>query len=271
MLLQCVKESVELICSRTDKRPEIALILGSGLGGLAEMMEDVTVIPYAEIPHFFVSTAPGHNGRLLIGSIGGRDVLCMQGRLHYFEGYSMQQITYPIRVMKQLGIKKLLITNSCGGIDTSFVPGDLMLIEDHINLLGYNPLIGPNEEAFGVRFPDMTEVYNKDMRRSIQAAAAELGIALKHGVYCAYTGPSYETPAEIRMMRLLGANAVGMSTVPEAIVANHCGIKVAAVSCITNMAAGILDKPLTSEEVLETADLVKNKFTGLLAAALKTL
>lgn len=271
MLLQNVKESVELICSRTDKHPQIALILGSGLGGIAEMMEQVTVIPYNEIPHFSVSTAPGHNGRLLIGSICGKDVLCMQGRLHYFEGYSMQQITYPIRVMKELGVRKLLVTNSCGGIDTSFVPGDLMLIEDHINLLGYNPLIGPNEDAFGVRFPDMTEAYSKEMRKCIGQTADELGIALKHGVYCAYTGPSYETPAEIRMIRAMGASAVGMSTVPEVIVANHCGLQVAAVSCITNMAAGILNQPLTSEEVLETADIVKEKFIGLLSASVRLL
>lgn len=271
MLLQNVKESVELICSRTDKRPQIALILGSGLGGIAEMMEQVTMIPYSEIPHFSVSTAPGHNGRLLIGSICGKDVLCMQGRLHYFEGYSMQQITYPIRVMKELGVRKLLVTNSSGGIDTSFVPGDLMLIEDHINLLGYNPLIGPNEDAFGVRFPDMTEAYSKEMRKCIVQAADELGIALKRGVYCAFTGPSYETPAEIRMLRAMGASAVGMSTVPEIIVANHCGLQVAAVSCISNMAAGILDQPLTSEEVLETADIVKEKFIGLLSATVKLL
>lgn len=271
MLLQNVKESVELICSRTDKRPQIALILGSGLGGIAEMMEQVTMIPYSEIPHFSVSTAPGHNGRLLIGSICGKDVLCMQGRLHYFEGYSMQQITYPIRVMKELGVRKLLVTNSSGGIDTSFVPGDLMLIEDHINLLGYNPLIGPNEDAFGVRFPDMTEAYSKEMRKCIRQAADELGIALKCGVYCAFTGPSYETPVEIRMLRAMGASAVGMSTVPEIIVANHCGLQVAAVSCISNMAAGILDQPLTSEEVLETADIVKEKFIGLLSAAVKLL
>lgn len=271
MLLQNVKESVELICSRTDKRPQIALILGSGLGGIAEMMEQVTVIPYSEIPHFSVSTAPGHNGRLLIGSICGKNVLCMQGRLHYFEGYSMQQITYPIRVMKELGVRKLLVTNSSGGIDTSFVPGDLMLIEDHINLLGYNPLIGPNEDAFGVRFPDMTEAYSKEMRKCIGQAADGLGIVLKRGVYCAFTGPSYETPAEIRMLRAMGASAVGMSTVPEVIVANHCGLQVAAVSCISNMAAGILDQPLTSEEVLETADIVKEKFIGLLSAAVKLL
>lgn len=271
MLLQNVKESVELICSRTDKRPQIALILGSGLGGIAEMMEQVTMIPYSEIPHFSVSTAPGHNGRLLIGSICGKDVLCMQGRLHYFEGYSMQQITYPIRVMKELGVRKLLVTNSSGGIDTSFVPGDLMLIGDHINLLGYNPLIGPNEDAFGVRFPDMTEAYSKEMRKCIRQAADELGIALKCGVYCAFTGPSYETPVEIRMLRAMGASAVGMSTVPEIIVANHCGLQVAAVSCISNMAAGILDQPLTSEEVLETADIVKEKFIGLLSAAVKLL
>lgn len=271
MLLEKVNSTVEYIQAKTALRPKIAVILGSGLGAFADELGEATVIPYAEIPHFMVSTAPGHNGRLVIGKMNGKEILCMQGRFHYFEGYDMKDIVYPIRVMKKLGIEKLIVTNSCGGIDLTFVPGDLMLIEDHINLLGYNPLIGANEEDFGVRFTDMSEAYNEEMRGTIQSAAEELGIELKKGVYCAFTGPTYETPAEIRMMRVLGASAVGMSTVPEVITANHSGLKVAAISCITNMAAGILPQPLSSEEVIETADRVKEKFMALLKRTVEKL
>ncbi len=271
MLIERVKETVNYIQEKTPLRPRVAVILGSGLGAFAEELEAATVIPYGEIPNFMVSTAPGHNGCLVIGRMRGKEILCMQGRFHYFEGYDMKDIVYPIRVMKKLGIEKLVVTNSCGGIDTSFVPGDLMLIEDHINLLGTNPLIGPNEEDFGVRFTDMTEAYNKEMRDIIWESAQELGLEMKKGVYCSYMGPTYETPAEIRMMRGLGASAVGMSTVPEVITANHSGIKVAAISCITNMAAGILPQPLTSEEVIETADRVKEKFIALLKKTVDNL
>ena len=264
MLIDKVKNTVKYIHEKTEMRPEIAIILGSGLGAFAEEIEDAVTIPYKEIPDFAVSTAPGHNGKLIAGKMRGKEIFCMQGRFHYFEGYSLKEVVYPIRVMKELGIKKLIVTNACGGIDLKFQPGDLMLVEDHINLLGNNPLIGPNEEEFGVRFPDMTEAYSKALREIIQRSADELSIELKKGVYCAYSGPSYETPAEIRMMRTLGASAVGMSTVPEIITANHCGIESAAISCITNMAAGILEQPLTSEEVIETADRVKEKFVSLL-------
>lgn len=271
MIIEQVKKSVDFIFSKTKYRPRIAVILGSGLGAFAEQIEEADIISYGAIPGFMESTAPGHSGRLVIGKMAGKEILCMQGRFHYFEGYSMREVTYPVRVMKIMGIEALLITNSCGGIDLSFKPGDLMIIEDHINFMGTNPLIGPNEEEFGVRFTDMTEAYNKEMRTAIQRAADHLSIDMKKGVYMSYSGPTYETPAEIKMMRLMGANAVGMSTVPEVIVANHCGIKTAAISCITNMAAGILPQPLSSEEVIETADLVKEKFTSLLASTVELL
>lgn len=271
MLIERVKKTVEYIQKKTELRPEIAVVLGSGLGAFAEELEDAAVIPYGEIPNFMVATAPGHNGHLVIGRMCGKEILCMQGRFHYFEGYDLKDVVYPIRVMKMLGIQKLVVTNSCGGIDLTFNPGDLMLIEDHINLLGNNPLIGSNEEEFGVRFTDMSEAYNKEIRDVIQSAAGELGIELKKGIYCAYTGPTYETPAEIRMMRGMGASAVGMSTVPEVITANHCGIKVAAISCITNMAAGILPQALSSEEVIETADRVKETFMALLKKTMENL
>ena len=271
MLLKKVKETIDYIQKKTALRPKVAVILGSGLGAFAEELEEAVVIPYSEIPNFMVSTAPGHNGRMVIGKMNGKDILCMQGRFHYFEGYDLSNIVYPIRMMKVFGIEKLIVTNSCGGIDLTFKPGDLMLIEDHINLLGSNPLIGPNEDDFGVRFTDMSEAYNGKIRSVIQKAANELGIELKKGVYCAYTGPTYETPAEIRMMRILGASAVGMSTVPEIITANHSGIKVAAISCITNMAAGILPQPLSSEEGIETADRGKGKFISLLTKTIEKL
>lgn len=271
MLLDNVNATVEYIRTKTSFNPKAAVILGSGLGAFAEEIEDAIIIPYEEIPGFVVSTAPGHNGRLVIGKMAGKEILCMQGRFHYFEGYSMKSVVYPIRVMKMLGIEKLIVTNSCGGIDLSFKPGDLMVIEDHINLLGNNPLIGPNEEEFGVRFTDMTEAYSKKLRNVIEKSAEEISLELKKGVYCAYSGPTYETPAEIRMMRIMGANAVGMSTVPEVITANHCGIQVAAISCITNMAAGILPQPLTSDEVIETADRVKETFISLLKQVVKNL
>lgn len=271
MLMERAMKSVEYVLNKTKYRPQVAVILGSGLGAFAEQIKDADIIPYEEIPGFVVSTAPGHSGRLIIGKMNNKEILCMQGRFHYFEGYSMKEVTYPVRVMKAMGIEKLLITNSCGGIDLSFRVGDLMIVEDHINMLGTNPLIGQNEEEFGVRFTDMTEAYNREMRCIIQKSADSLKIPMKKGVYLSYTGPTYETPAEIRMMRGLGASAVGMSTVPEVIVANHCGIKTAAISCITNMAAGILPQPLTSEEVIETADLVKEKFTALLGETVRRI
>ncbi|MBR4943857.1 MAG: purine-nucleoside phosphorylase [Peptococcaceae bacterium] len=270
-LLNRVEETVAYIRTKTSKKPEIAIVLGSGLGQLGEKLEDVDVIPYEELPHWKSSTAPGHSGRLLFGILGGKQVVCMQGRLHYYEGYSMEDITYPVRVMAKLGVKNLLLSNAAGGINTDFAPGQLMLITDHINFLGRNPLMGPNEADFGVRFCDMSYAYHPELRKIALEAAEELGQKLEQGVYVATTGPSYETPAEIRMFRLWGASAVGMSTVPEVIVANHSGIRVMGISCITNMAAGVLDQPLTEEEVLETGAKSGAEFQALMTRIVEKL
>lgn len=250
-------------------KPEIGLILGSGLGILAEEIEDRVAVPYGNIPHFPVTTIEGHKGMLILGKLSGKYVICMQGRFHYYEGYNMYQITYPVRVMKRLGISKLIVTNSAGGINTSFSPGDLMLIEDHINLMGINPLIGKNIDSFGPRFPDMSEAYSRQLISKAQKAGEELSIELRKGVYAAMTGPSYETPAEIRFLRVIGADAVGMSTVPEVIVANHSGIEVLGISCITNMAAGILDKPLSHDEVTEVANKASDRLIKLVKEVIR--
>lgn len=246
-----VQEAAEYVRARIGETPRIGLILGSGLGGIAEVIADKHVIPYGEIPHFVCSTAPGHKGQFVAGRFGGKPVICMQGRLHFYEGHALSDIIFPVRVMKQLGVTSLIVTNAAGGINTSFQVGDLMLIEDHINFMGTNPLIGPNDASFGPRFCDMTYTYTPALRQAAQEAARTLGLTLQKGVYLGCTGPSYETPAEIRAFRTLGADAVGMSTVPEVIAASHCGLQVLAFSLITNMAAGILDQPLTEEEVIE--------------------
>ena len=246
-----VQEAAEYVRARIGETPRIGLILGSGLGGIAEVIEDKHVIPYGEIPHFVCSTAPSHKGQFVAGRFGGKPVICMQGRLHFYEGHALSDIIFPVRVMKQLGVTSLIVTNAAGGINTSFQVGDLMLIEDHINFMGTNSLIGPNDASFGPRFCDMTYTYTPALRQAAQEAAQSLGLTLQKGVYLGCTGPSYETPAEIRAFRTLGADAVGMSTVPEVIAASHCGLQVLAFSLITNMAAGILDQPLTEEEVIE--------------------
>ena len=243
---------------------EIALVLGSGLGDYAERLSDVTTIPYASIPHFPVSTVEGHAGNWHAGTLAGKRVYVMQGRFHAYEGYSMEEVTMPVRVMARLGVKTLLLTNAAGGVNTSFPQGCLMLIDDVINLSGRNPLIGPNISEFGPRFPDMTYALDPGLKTLAKETAKSLGIPLEHGVYCWLTGPSYETPAEIRAFRILGADAVGMSTVPEIIVGRHCGMKVLGVSCITNMAAGILDKELDMYEVIEAGKRVKHIFAQLI-------
>jgi purine-nucleoside phosphorylase len=266
-LLKKVEESLAYIRERSALRPELALVLGSGLGPLADQIEGACAIPYGEIPHFMRSTAPGHQGRLILGTLAGKPVLCMQGRFHYYEGYSQKDVTYPIRVMARLGIKTLILTNACGGLRREFSPGDLMLITDHINFTGMNPLIGENEEDFGPRFPDMSKVYDPELRALCLRAAADLGIPLREGVYIGYSGPSFETPAEIRLFQSWGAGAVGMSTVAEAIVARHCDIRVLALSCITNLAAGILDQPISSDEVIVAANAAGERFRRLLAEA----
>jgi purine-nucleoside phosphorylase len=248
-------------------QPEIGLILGSGLGFFADDRIEVEGrLPYSEIEGFPVSTVPGHAGQFVYGQLHGKRVLCMQGRFHYYEGYSMAQLTQPIRLMHSVGIKTLIVTNAAGGINRDYTPGDLMLLSDHINFLGTNPLIGDRSEH-GVRFPDMSAVYDPELRTQLKAWATKNGQDLKEGVYLATTGPSFETPAEIRAFAALGADAVGMSTVPEAIVARKLGLRVLGVSCITNAAAGISRNPLSHEEVSETADRVRPQFAGLLKAA----
>ena len=268
-----IKERIDgayaAIRKQTDFEPEIGLILGSGLGDYGESIENPTVIPYASLPEFPVSGVEGHKSRFLLGELFGKKVICMQGRFHYYEGYSQQEISIPIRVMKRLGVKKLLITCAAGGINKAFSSGALMVISDHINYSGANPLMGENLEEFGPRFPDMSNVYDRELRSALVKKAKSAGIPVETGVYIMFTGPSYETPAEIRMARVMGADAVGMSTVPEAIAANHCGIKVLGISCITNMAAGVLDAPLNHLEVMETANRVKDQFTKLVDIAVR--
>ena len=259
-----VQEAAAYVRSALDgRRPEIAITLGSGLGDLAERLDAPLTIPYKEIPHFPVSTVSGHKGQFVCGKLGGKEVLCMQGRFHYYEGYDLKQVTMPVRVMKLLGIDSLLVTNAAGGINTGFHAGALMLIEDHLNLTGENPLIGENLDAFGDRFFDMTVAYDKEYRTLAKATAEELNVPLATGVYAWLTGPNFETPAEIRYLRTIGADAVGMSTVPEVLVARHSGIRVLGISCITNLAAGMTDNTLSHEEVKETADRVQNEFIRL--------
>ncbi|WP_454191878.1 purine-nucleoside phosphorylase [Paenibacillus sp. Marseille-Q7038] len=258
-----VGEAATYIQSKTNIIPEIGLILGSGLGILAELIQDAIAIPYEDIPHFPVSTVEGHVGELLIGTIEGRPVVMMKGRFHMYEGYGPEVTAFPVRVMKAIGVQKMLVTNAAGGVNTSYTPGDLMIISDHLNMTGRNPLIGPNDDDFGVRFPDMSEAYSQRLRKLAKETADKQGFALKEGVYAGLLGPNYETPAEIVMLRTLGADAVGMSTVAEVIIARHAGIEVLGISCITNMAAGILEQPLSHEEVMETADMVKEKFLNL--------
>lgn len=244
--------------------PEIGIILGSGLGEFADENCDYA-ISYNDIPNFIKSTVQGHKGRLVFAEISGKKVVMMQGRNHFYEGHSMQEITYPIKVMKKLGIKTLILTNAAGAVNESFKPSDLMFITDHINFMGSNPLIGPNDLQFGQRFPDMSEIYKKDLIEIADECAKKLGIRPQHGVYFASSGPSYETPAEIKMARILGADAVGMSTVPEAIVANYCGIRVLGISCISNAAAGVKGaQKLSHEEVIETTNAAKAGFKALL-------
>ncbi|MDQ0269312.1 purine-nucleoside phosphorylase [Cytobacillus purgationiresistens] len=255
-----IQEASAFLKGQYRKKPKIGLILGSGLGVLADEIENPVKIPYEGIPEFPVSTVEGHAGQLVFGSLNGVEVVAMQGRFHYYEGYSFETVTFPVRVMKELGVEKLIVTNAAGGINESFSPGDLMLITDHINNMGGNPLIGRNDNALGVRFPDMSEAYSKSLTKQAKEVAKGLSLNIQEGVYVGNTGPVYETPAEVRMLRTLGGDAVGMSTVPEVIVANHAGMEVLGISCISNMAAGILDQPLNHEEVIETTEMVKQHF-----------
>jgi purine-nucleoside phosphorylase len=270
-------EAVEFIRSKYDKETKIALVLGSGLGAFADDLENAVRIPYEEIPHFARSTVEGHAGQLVLGEVGGVPVVVQQGRFHFYEGYEMSQVTFPMRVFGLLGVEKVILTNAAGSVRTSMKPGNVMLIRDHINLMGVNPLRGANDERFGVRFPDMTQVYDKELQDiayeeagAIARERFEKGLEKEtphfmwRGVYCALSGPTYETPAEIRMFRLLGADAVGMSTVPEAIAARHQGIRVLGISCITNLAAGMSGGLINHEEVMETGARLADAFKELL-------
>ena len=259
-----IKAAADYIRARISLRPTIGLVLGSGLGGYADTLEEAVRIPYSEIPNFPVPTIPGHSGALVFGRKCGQEVVVLQGRIHYYEGLTQREITLPIRVLAALGIKTVVLTNACGGVNLGFKPGDLMLISDHINYSGANPLIGPNMDEFGPRFPDMSDLYTASLRAQIKEKAQEAGIFLREGVYAMYSGPNYETPAEIRMFRMMGADTVGMSTVPEAIVAGHCGMQVVGVSCVTNMAAGVLPVKLSHAEVTETANRVREVFQKLI-------
>ena len=254
MFYEKVKESAQFIESRTALRPTIGIILGSGLGSLVDMMEERTVIPYKEIPNFPQSHVEGHAGNLVIGRIGQEIIAAMQGRFHYYEGFTMKEVTYPIYVMKLLGIENLIVTNACGGINRDFAPGDLMLLTDYINMLGNNSLIGENDERFGVRFPDMSEAYSRELMQKAERTAERLGLSYQKGVYAIFSGPCYETAAEIRAYERLGADAIGMSTVPETIAADYLGMKVLGIACITNMATGIAKTKHSHEEVMRIAN-----------------
>ena len=265
------EETASHIRSRCGTPPETAVVLGSGLGDFADRLVDAIATPYGDLPHWPASSVVGHSGRLVIGSLGPRRVAALAGRAHLYEGHHLSTVTFAVRVMGRLGVKQVILTNAAGGINTRFAQGALMVIDDHINLLGSNPLSGPNDERFGVRFPDMSEVYSARLRRIADEAAAAADVPLTHGVYVATPGPSYETPAEIRFFRTIGADAVGMSTVPEAIAARHMGLEVLGISCITNMAAGVLPGPLNHDEVLETTRRVRGSFIALLEAIVARL
>ena len=267
--LERIQMAVEYIKGRTTMQPTMGMILGSGLGDFANTLENAISIPFGDIPGFPVPSVEGHAGNVVFGTHKGREVVALSGRVHYYEGLSQSEITIPVRVLSRLGVKTLLLTNAAGGVNLDFDPGTLMLITDHINYSGQNPLIGKNLDEFGVRFPDMSDIYSKELRKELIGRVNAANLALREGVYAMYSGPNYETPAEIRMFRILGADAVGMSTVPEAIVASHCQMKVLGISCITNMAAGVLDQKLNHAEVVETANRVKAEFLKIVSIAIQ--
>ncbi len=270
-MYQKAQEAFNYLAQLTELRPRVGLILGSGLGSLAKEMTEVVTVPFEKIPNFAKPTVQGHSGEVVIGRLNGIKVLALSGRYHFYEGYPLEVVTFPIRVMHLFGIKTLIITNSCGAVNKDFKPGDLMVIKDHLNLVANNPLIGKNIDEFGPRFPDASNIYTNSLRNIAHIEANKLGQTLRQGVYAWWTGPSYETPAEIKMIRILGADAVGMSTVPEALVASHMGMQVLGISCLTNMASGILEKKLSHAEVLEVASSVKNKFKNLIQNIIKEI
>jgi purine-nucleoside phosphorylase len=268
---ELAERAAEYLRRRVSEMPTIAIVLGSGLGGFTRSLHGSLTIAYREIPHWPASAVVGHAGNLVFGSISGRRVAVLSGRAHFYEGHPMSVVTFATRVMGRLGVRTLVLTNAAGGINLEFKPGSLMVIDDHINLIGTNPLVGPNDDRFGARFPDMTEVYSRRLRQAADEAAKARGVAVTHGVYVALHGPSYETPAEIRYLRGIGADAVGMSTVPEAIVGRHMGMEVLGISCITNAAAGVLPQPLAHDEVMEVARRVADKFSNLLEGTVERI
>ena len=266
-----VEEAAESIRARCGSLPESAIVLGSGLGDFADTLLEAIATPYGEIPHWPASKVVGHAGRLVVGMVAGKRIAALSGRAHFYEGHDLGTVVFATRVMARLGVKQIILTNAAGGINTTFAQGALMVIDDHINMLGTNPLIGPNDDRFGPRFPDMSEVYSARLRRIADQAARAREVPVSHGIYIAVHGPSYETPAEIRFFRTIGADAVGMSTVPEAIVARHMGLEVLGISCITNMAAGVLPQPLVHDEVMATARRVRGSFIALLEGIIERL
>ena len=266
-----VQETAAWLSERHGAAPAVGIVLGSGLGEFARALKEAVVCAYTDVPNWPASAVVGHAGQLVVGTIGGKRVAALSGRVHYYEGHDLQTVTFGIRALAAYGVRTIILTNAAGGINLAFTPGTLMLIDDHINLLGSNPLVGANEERFGGRFPDMTEVYSRRLRGMAVEAAAALGQPLARGIYLAVHGPSYETPAEIRAFRTLGADAVGMSTVPEAIVARHMGVEVLGISCITNPAAGVLPQPLVHDEVMEVATRVRTEFSALLEAVIERI
>lgn len=266
-----LSETRRFIIEKVNIEPQMGVILGSGLGGFVDLIEDKVVIPYQEIPNFPVSTVEGHKGQLVFGKVLGKTVVAMQGRFHFYEGYSMQSVTFPVRVMQVLGVSGLIVTNAAGGINPAYRPGDLILIKDHINMMGDNPLRGANLSNLGPRFPDLSEGYDLEWRQKALTIAREVGIHPQEGVYAAMSGPSYESPAEIRFLRTIGADLVGMSTVPEVITAAHGGMRVLGISCVTNMAAGILSQRLSHAEVMETAERIEKQFVRFVQALVKGL
>lgn len=263
-LYERAEKAARLIRARTDADVSVAIVLGSGLGAFADELTDSTSIRYDEIPSFARATVEGHAGRLVIGKTNNVTVAAMQGRFHFYEGYSLEEVTFPIRVLKLLGVRTIILTNAAGSLNTEFTPGSLMVITDHINLLGVNPLVGPNDDRFGPRFPDLTSVYARRLQDLVISEANAIGLDMRRGIYAALSGPSYETPAEIHMVRTLGADAVGMSTVPEAIVARHMNLEVIGISCITNLAAGVSNRPVDHSQVIATGERVRAEFTELL-------
>lgn len=266
-----VEKSAAMVRSRCGALPETAVVLGSGLGDFAGTLVDAVTMPYGDLPYWPASRVVGHEGQLVIGNVGGTRVAALSGRAHFYEGHDLGTVVFATRVMGRIGVRRLILTNAAGGINTGFAQGALMIIDDHINMLGSNPLIGMNDDRFGTRFPDMSEVYSARLRRIADDGARAKGVPVSHGIYIAVHGPSYETPAEIRFFRTIGADAVGMSTVPEAIAARHMGIEVLGISCITNMAAGVLPQPLVHEEVMETARRVRGSFIALLEGIVERL